>query len=55
MAKSSGRNVGSINLRGKLSRSLRCGCCVAYDLRPKYLAEEARVAMREGRGDEPAA
>jgi hypothetical protein len=50
MAKSTGRNVGSINLRGKRFLVLSCRCCEAIDLRPKYAAIEASREMREGLG-----
>lgn len=49
MAKSTGRNVGSVNLRGKRSLALYCRCCWAYDLRPKFLAKEAAREIREDR------
>lgn len=45
--KSSGRHVGSINLRGKRSRVLNCQCCVALDLRDKVLENEARREMQD--------
>lgn len=47
MAKSTGRNVGSLNLKGKRTRVLSCGCCVAFDLRPKLLKAEATKEIRE--------
>jgi hypothetical protein len=43
-------NAGGVNLRGKKSRLLGCGCCAAYDLRDKCRAREAKAEMRDHEG-----
>ena len=35
--KSAGINIGSVNLKGKKVKRLRCGCCTAYDFRENEL------------------
>lgn len=32
-----GVHLGSVNLKGKKVKRLRCGCCTAYDLRENEL------------------
>jgi hypothetical protein len=38
--KSTPQNVGSLNLRGKKTRLLRCGCCIAYNYKERELKRE---------------
>lgn len=48
MARSTPMPAGNFNLRGKLSRLLRCGCCVARDFREQFrLRDEGRMALQE--------
>ena len=47
--KSTGINVGSVNLKGKKVKRLRCGCCTAYDLRENELK---KIQLKEMRDDE---
>lgn len=49
--KSSALNVGNVNLRGKRSGTLRCGCCDIEDLRPKVRDVEHRKEMLNWRED----
>ena len=44
--KSTARNVGSINLRGKKTRLLRCGCCSAFNCKEDELRKEHEKEMR---------
>lgn len=43
--KSTGRNVGSVNLNGKKSKTLSCGCCEAQDFRERELEREQAKEM----------
>ncbi len=42
--KSTGINIGSVNLKGKKVKRLRCGCCTAYDFRER---EMKRAGLKE--------
>lgn len=45
--KSTGINVGSVNLKGKKVKRLRCGCCTAYDFREYELEKIQLKEMKE--------
>jgi hypothetical protein len=45
--KSAGINIGSVNLKGKKVRRLRCGCCTAYDLREEELEKVHKKEIQE--------
>jgi hypothetical protein len=47
--KSLAGGIGSINLRGKKTKTLSCGCCAMEDLREKYAADQARREIRSAR------
>lgn len=55
MPRSSAFNVGSINLKGKLTQRLRCGCCNAFNCKQDELkkvhAKEIKLCL-EGVSDE---
>lgn len=38
-------NVGNVNLKGRKTKMLRCGCCVAVDLREKERIKEAKAEI----------
>lgn len=42
-------NVGSVNLKGKKVKRLRCGCCTAYDMREDELKKTHLKEIREYR------
>jgi hypothetical protein len=44
--KSAGINIGSVNLKGKKVKRLRCGCCTAYDFRED---EIKKLQLKEAR------
>jgi hypothetical protein len=44
--RSGGGSYANLNMRGKLSVSLRCGCCDAFDGRPRMLSRIADHEMR---------
>lgn len=46
-----GNTAGQINLRGKLEKALRCGCCTMFDLRPKYRDIEHSKEIKEASQD----
>jgi len=48
--KSTSRNVGSLNLRGKREKVLGCRCCVAINLKRKFEAIEHSKFIAEGWG-----
>ncbi len=39
-------NVGGVNMRGKKTKLLNCGCCVATDLRQKERDKQVERQMR---------
>lgn len=45
--KSTGINVGSVNLKGKKEKILSCRCCTAYDLREKELERIHKKEMAD--------
>lgn len=45
--KSTGANVGSVNLRGKKSKTLRCGCCTVYDFREREIERAGLKEIRD--------
>lgn len=47
MGKSLPGNMGNVNLRGRKSKNLSCGCCVCTDKRGKFAAEQARKEMTD--------
>lgn len=40
MPRSNAYGIGSINLKGKLSKLLRCGCCEAFNCKQDELKKE---------------
>lgn len=38
-------NLGSVNLKGKKEKRLRCGCCTAQDFREKELEKRHKREM----------
>lgn len=46
--KSTAVNCGNVNMRGKKTKVLACGCCVAEDLRDKVLAKIHKREIRNG-------
>lgn len=44
--KSTARNVGSHNLRGKKTKLLGCGCCEAVNFKEDELRKEHKKEMR---------
>ena len=44
--KSTARNVGNVNLKGKKTRLLRCGCCEAVNVKEDELRKEHKKEMR---------
>jgi hypothetical protein len=42
-----GVHLGSVNLKGKKVKRLRCGCCTAYDLRENELEKIHTKEMSE--------
>lgn len=47
--KSTPRNVGSLNLRGKKTKQLRCGCCAAFNCKEDELKKEHAKEMRNAK------
>ena len=45
--KSSGLNLGNVNLKGKKHKRLACGCCSALDLRSTYKEKQDNKYMKE--------
>lgn len=44
--------AGDVNMRGKKTRAMRCGCCVCLDFREAHKALVDKKEMREAkRGD----
>ena len=43
--KSTSRNVGSVNLRGKKTGRLACGCCTAANFKEHLLRKEHKKEM----------
>lgn len=41
-----GRVIGSINLKGKKSKLLSCGCCEMFDYRPKAEINRLRKELK---------
>jgi len=46
MAKGSVHHMGNVNLKGKKSKALSCGCCDVYNLKDKLLKQEHQKEMR---------
>lgn len=40
-------NVGSVNLKGKKSKRLRCGCCTAQDFREREMERAGLKQIRD--------
>jgi hypothetical protein len=45
MMKSNAFGVGDINLKGRKSKRLRCGCCTAYNFKEKCLKKQHKKDM----------
>lgn len=45
--KSTARHVGSVNLRGKKSLTLRCRCCEAQNFKDRELKREHTKQIKE--------
>lgn len=41
-----GVHLGSVNLKGKKVKRLRCGCCTAQDFRESEIEKECKKEMR---------
>jgi len=47
--KSNAFGVGNVNLKGRITKRLRCGCCTAINLRSFYKKKQDTKYMREFR------
>jgi hypothetical protein len=45
--KSAGINMGSVNLKGKKTKRLRCGCCTAQDFREREMERAGLKQIRD--------
>ena len=45
--KSTSRNVGSVNLKGKKEKVLSCRCCTAYDFREREMKRADLKVIRD--------
>lgn len=41
------RGYGNINLKGKKTKALSCGCCIAFNLKDKQREKLAKKEIRE--------
>lgn len=45
--KSNAFGVGSINLKGRKTMRLQCGCCTAQNFKEKHLKQQHKKEMRK--------